>query len=57
MRQCPLKKYNERLLHLIETGRIDVTKVITHTMKLNDAPKGYGGFDKKADLMKIVLKP
>ncbi len=57
MGQCPVKKYNERLLHLIETGRIDATKVISHTMKLNDAPKGYGGFDKKADIMKIVLKP
>ena len=45
------------MLHLIETGRVDATKVISHTMKLNDAPKGYGGFDKKADIMKIVLKP
>ena len=40
MGQYPIKKYNERLLHLIETGRIDATKVISHTMKLYDAPKG-----------------
>jgi len=26
-------------------------------MKLDDAPKGYEGFDKKAEIMKIVLKP
>jgi len=51
------KKYNEQLLHLIETGWIDPTKVISHTMKLDDAPKGYEGFDKKAEIMKIVLKP
>ncbi len=57
MGQCPVQKYNERLLHLIETGRIDPTKVISHRMKLDDAPKGYGGFDKKKDIMKIVLKP
>lgn len=57
MGQCPVKKYNERLLHLIETGRIDPTKVISHKMKLDDAPKGYGGFDKKKDIMKIILKP
>ena len=57
MGQCPVKKYNEQLLHLVETGRIDPTKVISHTMKLNDAPKGYEGFDKKSEIMKIVLKP
>jgi len=55
--QCPVKKYNERLLHLIETGGIDPTKIIIHKMKLDDVPKGYGGFDKKKDIMKIVLKP
>lgn len=57
MGQCPVKKYNERLLHLIETGRIDATKIISHTMDLTEAPKGYNMFDKKEDVTKIVLKP
>ena len=57
MGQCPVKKYNEQLLHLIETRRIDPTKVISHTMNLNDAPNGYQNFDKKEEIMKIVLKP
>lgn len=57
MGQCPVKKYSEQLFHLIETKRIDPTKVISHTMKLDDAPKGYANFDKKEDVMKIVLKP
>ena len=57
MGQCPVKKYNEQLLHLIETGRIDATKIISHTMKLDEAPKGYESFDKKEDVTKIVLKP
>jgi S-(hydroxymethyl)glutathione dehydrogenase/alcohol dehydrogenase len=57
MGQCPVKKYNEQLLHLIETGRIDSTKIISHTMDLKDAPKGYERFDKKEDATKIVLKP
>ena len=39
--QCPVKKYNEQLLHLIETGRIDATKIISHIMKLDEAPKAY----------------
>jgi S-(hydroxymethyl)glutathione dehydrogenase / alcohol dehydrogenase len=57
MGQCPVKKYNEQLLHLIECGRIDPTKIISHAMKLDDAPKGYQNFDKKKDATKIVLKP
>ena len=57
MGQCPVKKYSEQLFHLIETKRIDPTKVISHTMDLRDAPRGYADFDKKVDVMKIVLKP
>jgi S-(hydroxymethyl)glutathione dehydrogenase/alcohol dehydrogenase len=57
MGQCPVKKYSEQLFHLIETKRNDPTKVISHTMNLDDAPKGYADFDKKEEVMKIVLKP
>lgn len=35
--QCPVKKYNEQLLHLIEVGRIDPKPLISHTMKLDEA--------------------
>ena len=48
--------YNEQLLHLIEVGRIDPTKIISHTMKLDEAPKGYDIFDKKEDATKIVFQ-
>jgi S-(hydroxymethyl)glutathione dehydrogenase/alcohol dehydrogenase len=57
MGQCPVKRYSEQLFHLIETKRIDPTKVVSHTMKLDDGPKGYENFDSKEDVMKIVLKP
>ena len=57
MGQCPVKKYNEQLLHLIEVGRIDVTKIISHSMKLDEAPKGYEMFDKKEEVTKVVFKP
>ncbi|CAN5396418.1 hypothetical protein BH18THE2_BH18THE2_38200 [soil metagenome] len=43
--QYPLQKYNEQLLHLIEVGRIEPTKIISHTMKLDEARKVYGIFD------------
>ncbi len=57
MGQCPVKKYNEQLLHLIEVGRIDATKIISHQMKLDEAPKTYELFDKKADTTKVIFKP
>jgi S-(hydroxymethyl)glutathione dehydrogenase/alcohol dehydrogenase len=57
MGQCPVKKYSEQLFHLIETKRIDPTKIVSHTMNLNDAPKGYENFDKKEEVLKVVLKP
>ena len=57
MGQCTVKKYNEQLLHLIEVGRIDATKIIIHPMKIDEAPKTYELFDKKADVTKVVFKP
>ena len=57
MGQCPVKKYNEQLLHLIETRRIDATKIISHPMKLDEAPKAYEMFDKKEEVTKVVFSP
>ncbi|MGI0052214.1 MAG: zinc-dependent alcohol dehydrogenase [Nitrososphaeraceae archaeon] len=54
--QCPVKKYNEQLLHLIEVGRINPKPLISHTMKLDEAPKAYDMFDKKEDVTKVVFK-
>lgn len=57
MGQCPVKLYNEQLLHLIECGRIDPTRLISHIMKLEEAPKAYDMFDRKDSVTKVVLKP
>ena len=58
MGQCPVKKYNVQLLLLIETGRICATKIMSHSAKLEDAPKTYEMFnDNKDESSKIVLKP
>jgi S-(hydroxymethyl)glutathione dehydrogenase/alcohol dehydrogenase len=57
MGQCPVKKYNEQLLHLIEVGRVDPTQLISHRMKLDEAPKAYDMFDKKEDVTKVVMTP
>jgi S-(hydroxymethyl)glutathione dehydrogenase/alcohol dehydrogenase len=57
MGQCPVRRYSEQLLHMIETGRIDPTQVISHRMKLDEAAKGYQMFDGKGEVHKIVLTP
>lgn len=57
MGQCPVKKYNELLLHLIETGRIDPTQLTSHRMKLEEAATAYKMFDGKGDVHKVVLTP
>jgi threonine dehydrogenase-like Zn-dependent dehydrogenase len=44
-------------LHMIETGRIDPTQIISHRMKLEEAAKGYQMFDGKGEVHKIVLTP
>jgi S-(hydroxymethyl)glutathione dehydrogenase / alcohol dehydrogenase len=57
MGQCPVKLYNEQLLHLIECERIDPKPLISHTMKLEEAPKAYQMFNKKEDVTKVVFSP
>jgi S-(hydroxymethyl)glutathione dehydrogenase/alcohol dehydrogenase len=43
---------------LIQTGRLDPTRIITHTIPLTDTPKGYAIFDRKEDrAIKVMLKP
>jgi threonine dehydrogenase-like Zn-dependent dehydrogenase len=55
--QCHVQKYMKRLLGHIERGDIDPSFVITHTMNLSDAPRGYDMFVGKNDnCEKVVLK-
>lgn len=56
--QTPVHSYMRPLLKLIEDGKIDPSFIITHRMKLDDAPRGYRIFQKKQDkCVKIVLRP
>jgi threonine dehydrogenase-like Zn-dependent dehydrogenase len=55
--QCHVHRYMRPLLQHIMEGRIDPSFVITHQMKLDDAPVGYDIFNRKEDdCMKVVLK-
>ncbi len=56
--QTHVQRYLKPLLARIQKGEIDPTFIITHRMRLEDAPKGYEIFkDKQDECMKIVLKP
>jgi threonine dehydrogenase-like Zn-dependent dehydrogenase len=56
--QCHVHRYLQPLLKRIMDGEIDPSFVITHHMRLEDAPEGYATFLNKEDnCVKIVLKP
>lgn len=58
MGQTHMHKYMPQLLSLVEEGKIDPTFVISHRLKLDDAPKAYNEFNKeKNQWRKVVLKP
>src|ERR687884_371654 len=56
--QCHVQRYWNKLLEYIENGEVDPSFVITHQLRLDDAPKGYDMFVNKEDeCVKVVLKP
>jgi len=56
--QTHVQHYFRPLLERIQRGDIDPSFVVTHHMRLEDAPKGYDLFVNKQDsCIKIVLKP
>jgi len=58
MGQTHVHRYLSPLLEHIQKGDIDPSYIITHRMKLEDAPKGYEIFKQKQDnCIKIVLDP
>ena len=58
MGQTHMHKYMRPLLERIEKGEIDPSFVITHRLKLTDAPVAYQTFrDKKDGCIKVVMTP
>ncbi|HEY0717845.1 MAG TPA: zinc-dependent alcohol dehydrogenase [Streptosporangiaceae bacterium] len=56
--QCHVQRYMKPLLERIRNGEIDPTRVITHTLPLSEAPRGYDMFKHKKDgCEKVILKP
>src|SRR5690606_27461463 len=55
--QCHVHRYLQPLLERIERGEIDPSFIVTHRMKLDEAPEGYDTFSNKRDeCVKVVLK-
>jgi threonine dehydrogenase-like Zn-dependent dehydrogenase len=55
--QCHVHRYMRPLLRRILDGEIDPSFIITHQMRLDDAPRGYELFKHKLDdCEKVVLK-
>jgi threonine dehydrogenase-like Zn-dependent dehydrogenase len=56
--QTHVQRYMRLLLARIENGEIDPSFIITHRMKLDEAPAAYRMFrDKQDDCIKVVLTP
>jgi threonine dehydrogenase-like Zn-dependent dehydrogenase len=56
--QAHVHRYLKPLLERIQRREIDPTRIITHTMPLDEAPRGYEIFKNKQDnCEKVVLKP
>jgi threonine dehydrogenase-like Zn-dependent dehydrogenase len=58
MGQTHVHRYLKPLLEHIQKGDIDPSFVVTHKLKIDDAPMAYEIFKQKKDnCIKVVLKP
>ena len=58
MGQTHVHRYLKPLLERIRKGEIDPTVIITHRLKLDQAPEGYATFHSDQDAcIKVVMKP
>jgi threonine dehydrogenase-like Zn-dependent dehydrogenase len=58
MGQTHVQNYTRPLLERIQRGDIDPSVIITHRMRLDDAPEMYKTFrDKQDECIKVVMRP
>lgn len=55
MGQCPVKLYNEYLRDLIITGRAKPSKIVSHRIRIDQAPEAYKKFDERIEGYTKVL--
>src|SRR5438045_1379428 len=57
MGQAPVHAHIDRLMDLVQAGRLRGEDVISHRLPLSEGPKAYELFSKKKDdCVKVVLK-
>jgi threonine dehydrogenase-like Zn-dependent dehydrogenase len=55
---APVKRYMRTVLDKVQAGEMDPSIIITHTLPLAEAPRGYDIFHhRKENCIKVVLKP
>ena len=56
---CPVGTARlDRLMAMVARGKVDLTPLLTHSMKLSETPAGYDLFrEKKGGVLKIALRP
>ena len=55
---CPATRYMPELLRLIEGGKLDPARIITHDMPLAEAPRAYDIFANRTEnCTKVILRP
>lgn len=58
MGKCNARNYIASLMPLMQQGKIDPTRIITHRLPLEEAVRGYRIFDQKEEqAIKVILKP
>jgi glutathione-independent formaldehyde dehydrogenase len=56
--QCPVKRYNRQLRDLIAGGKAKPSWIVSHELRLDQAPEGYEHFDNRDQgWTKVVLHP
>ena len=53
---CPIHAWWEQAMRAVADGTIDPIPIISHTLSLDEAPKGYEMFDRR-EATKVLLKP
>jgi glutathione-independent formaldehyde dehydrogenase len=55
--QCPVKRYNRKLMNMILSGRAQIAKAVNATkISLDESPQGYADFD-RGEARKYVIDP
>jgi threonine dehydrogenase-like Zn-dependent dehydrogenase len=53
---CPIHAWWEQAMQAVADGKIDPLPIISHTLSLDEAPRGYEMFDRR-EATKVLLKP